>query len=505
WKLTLLDASRNGFTATAGTGAVLKKPAGYATWSVPVAYSGATTGENEKISALLCKDGKALYYGPLANAASGEQSVEVSIPAGLAEGEYLLRVFNEQVNGDGMTDYASPFRDITIKVLAAGTPPKLTSLSVDPIRCAVGTEVKLEVWTCEPEGADFEDEKYYMRDPGTTNATVTSSGQFIATSTGTATVKVKVFDRGYGEYFEQDVQITVYEPIQITTQTLPSGQVGVPYTALLEATGSPTYWDWSSAELPPGLDLCDLNKGITATIEGIPTASGTYTITVKAANNDMTADAYLTIHIAPAATPTPPPGTDSTETDPSGTDSTQTDPSQTDPTQTDPSGTDPGGTDPSGTDPSGTDPTDSSGIKMIQQPPPWTKGSNESAAFTSNAEVADFLYVKVDGEVVDESNYEVEEGSTVVTFLSTFLETLSVGKHPVEIVSKSGTAYGTIEIKAQSTQETTQDSGQETQPDDTTPATGESSGYYLWLAVMLLTAIGLIFLALRKRVMKQRD
>ena len=164
WKLTLLDASRNGFTATAGTGAVLKKPADYATWSVPVTYSGATTGENEKISALLCKDGKALYYGPLADAASGEQSVEVSIPAGLAEGEYLLRVFNEQVNGDGMTDYASPFRDITIKVLAAGTPPKLTSLSVDPIRCAVGTEVKLEVWTCEPEGADFTDEKYYMRD-----------------------------------------------------------------------------------------------------------------------------------------------------------------------------------------------------------------------------------------------------------------------------------------------------------------------------------------------------
>ncbi|NLZ56172.1 MAG: hypothetical protein GX900_05870, partial [Clostridiaceae bacterium] len=198
------------------------------------------------------------------------------------------------------------------------------------------------------------------------------------------------------------------------------------------------------------------------------------------------------------------------ETYPSETYPTQTDPSETYPTQTDPSETyptqsDPTQTDPSGTDPTQTDPTDSSGIKMIQQPLAWTKGSNESAAFTSNAESADFLYVKVDGEVVDESNYEVEEGSTVVTFLSTFLETLSVGKHPVEIVSKSGTAYGTIEIKAQSTQETTQDSGQETQPDDTTPTTGESSAQYLWLAVTLLVAGILTISGPRKRLVRRRD
>ncbi|NLZ70073.1 MAG: LPXTG cell wall anchor domain-containing protein [Clostridiaceae bacterium] len=76
-----------------------------------------------------------------------------------------------------------------------------------------------------------------------------------------------------------------------------------------------------------------------------------------------------------------------------------------------------------------------------------------------------------------------------------------MGKHPVEIVSKSGTAYGTIEIKAK----TAQGGGQETQADDTTPTTGESSVYYLWLAVMILAAGVLIFLALRKRITQKRS
>ena len=56
WTLTLLDESRTGFTASAGTGALLNMAQGYGDWSIPVEYSGATTGANEKISALLCKN-----------------------------------------------------------------------------------------------------------------------------------------------------------------------------------------------------------------------------------------------------------------------------------------------------------------------------------------------------------------------------------------------------------------------------------------------------------------
>lgn len=89
-------------------------------------------------------------------------------------------------------------------------------------------------------------------------------------------------------------------------------------------------------------------------------------------------------------------------------------------------------------------------VKMIKQPPPWTKGSGKTASFTSSAEFKDFLSVNVDGKKINASNYEVKNGSTIVTFKAAFLETLSVGKHKVEVISKPGTAVGNLEILSKS-------------------------------------------------------
>ena len=70
----------------------------------------------------------------------------------------------------------------------------------------------------------------------------------------------------------------------------------------------------------------------------------------------------------------------------------------------------------------------------------WQKGSEDGLSFTSNAAFADFQKVQVDGNDVDSSNYTVKEGSTVVTLKPSYLETLSVGKHMLAIVSDTGTA-----------------------------------------------------------------
>ena len=45
----------------------------------------------------------------------------------------------------------------------------------------------------------------------------------------------------------------------------------------------------------------------------------------------------------------------------------------------------------------------------------------------------------------------------------------------------------------------------ETQPEDTIPKTGESSGHYPWLALLLISASGLIFLTRKKRISQQGD
>ncbi len=173
---------------------------------------------------------------------------------------------------------------------------------------------------------------------------------------------------------------------------------------------------------------------------------------------------------------------------------------------------DPGQGSTPGTTPTSDEPSQGDEIRMIKQPPVWTKGSNVSASFTSSAEFADFLYVRVDGEVVDEANYDAEEGSTIVTFKAKFLETLSEGKHPVEIVSRTGIARGLIDIKgpaAKPTEDETQSSetDAETQPGetDTIAKTGTNSGTYLWLALFLLSTGGLLLVLRRKRMLKHED
>lgn len=109
WKLTLRDTSRS-FNASASNTLVRVGE------NLTVTYSGAGTGKNEYVSAMLVdSSGNILYYGRIAqNSANGTTSV--AIPSDLTAGTYTLKVFSEQYNGDYKTDYASEFQDITLTV-----------------------------------------------------------------------------------------------------------------------------------------------------------------------------------------------------------------------------------------------------------------------------------------------------------------------------------------------------------------------------------------------------
>ena len=85
-------------------------------------------------------------------------------------------------------------------------------------------------------------------------------------------------------------------PLEITTDSLPDGTVGVEYAAGVAATGgTPGYYQWSADSLPPGLAITG-----SSVIVGIPTASGTYPFTVTlldSANPPNEASKDLTIVI----------------------------------------------------------------------------------------------------------------------------------------------------------------------------------------------------------------
>ena len=109
WKLTLLDSSRN-FAVTEK--AVNAAPDD----TVTLNYTGATTGINEYISAIIADNSGTQYYSRVAQPTAESGTVEIKIPSDIAPGSYTLKVFSEQYNGDYNTDYASNFTDIALTV-----------------------------------------------------------------------------------------------------------------------------------------------------------------------------------------------------------------------------------------------------------------------------------------------------------------------------------------------------------------------------------------------------
>ena len=140
----------------------------------------------------------------------------------------------------------------------------------------------------------------------------------------------------------------------------------------------------------------------------------------------------------------------------------------------------------------------------------WQKSGTDGLSFTSNAAFADFIKVQVDGKDLDASNYTVKEGSTIVTLNAAYLNTLSVGKHTLSIVSANGTATTEFTITAAQTggdNQTGGDSqtggsdqtGSGTTPqepdknggDTTNPQTGDSSNMMLWITLLFVSGTGL--------------
>ena len=150
----------------------------------------------------------------------------------------------------------------------------------------------------------------------------------------------------------------------------------------------------------------------------------------------------------------------------------------------------------------------------------WQKSGTDGLSFTSNAAFADFIKVQVDGKDLDASNYTVKEGSTIVTLNAAYLNTLSVGKHTLSIVSANGTATTEFTITAAQTggdQTGDNQTGGDSQTggDDTTtqdpdkndgaissPQTGDNSNVLLWIAILFVSGSGLFGATIYRRKRK---
>jgi len=134
---------------------------------------------------------------------------------------------------------------------------------------------------------------------------LSSSGQLAGTPTKSGTYTFLLDAANSSSLSDVGVKsfVLVVTPISFTTSSLPYGDVGVPYSVALIATGGTGTLTWTqtllqSSQLPPGLSLSS-----TGTISGTPTSAGSFdvNILVTDASGNTAIRTFVIIIALPAA------------------------------------------------------------------------------------------------------------------------------------------------------------------------------------------------------------
>ena len=113
----------------------------------------------------------------------------------------------------------------------------------------------------------------------------------------------------------------------------------------------------------------------------------------------------------------------------------------------------------------------------------WTEDSDHNITFVVNGLFSKFVGIKVDGKDVDKANYEVKAGSTIITLKASYLDTLAVGEHTISVVYTDGSTDGTFNVHAKAN----------------SPATGDNSHMFLWIALLFISGGAVITLTVVER------
>ena len=112
----------------------------------------------------------------------------------------------------------------------------------------------------------------------------------------------------------------------------------------------------------------------------------------------------------------------------------------------------------------------------------WLYGSNTGLTFRSNGELDYFKALYIDGVLVNPQYYSTESGSTILKLSSTYLKSLSVGKHTLRMefdTASSGYANAYADTVFYTYTLTS------------SPFTGDESNMMLWTAMMVMAAAGM--------------
>ena len=142
----------------------------------------------------------------------------------------------------------------------------------------------------------------------------------------------------------------------------------------------------------------------------------------------------------------------------------------------------------------------------------WTHDSDGNITIRGNGDFSKFTGVKVDGNLIDKSNYTAKEGSTIITLKASYLNTLSAGTHTVEILWTDGSASTTFTAKANTSDNSNNNQNDNNKSDssddksssgtdkkDVAPETGDNTPS-VWLFILsILSGTGLIITVKKRR------
>ncbi|MGN0341136.1 MAG: hypothetical protein ACI4D0_11675 [Lachnospira sp.] len=113
----------------------------------------------------------------------------------------------------------------------------------------------------------------------------------------------------------------------------------------------------------------------------------------------------------------------------------------------------------------------------------WMSGGSEALTIRGNGDFDKFTGVKVDGKLLDQSNYTAQEGSTIITLKASYLDALSAGNHSIEILWTDGSARTSFTISANTYYSK-----------DVAPKTGDSAPIVWLFLLTCLSGTGLIII-----------
>ena len=496
WKLTLLDSSRDSFSISGAT---------VNNGTIRFSYSGAQTGTNEYISAVVVESGTITHYGRIfqldGTTYGANGTASLSLPAGVTLSENTkLYVFNEQYNGDYQTDYASALK---VVLPQEATPSATFTATGDNGGTLSNVDTTMK----------------YSVDGGTTWIAIT--GEPMAITGVTAANDVKVYKPGNGtttaDSEVQTIDVTqAAQPAGVdkadcTTPQQNDGQItGVETTMEYRLSGTS---GWTAVTVNPVTGLGSGSYEVRVKASGTVLASGTVIVTIGAhtcvAQGDWQHDgtshwklcacgakveeaahsggtATCTAKAVCAVCDQPYGETDNTN---HNLENIPAKPATV---------TETGNIEYWHCTDCGKYFSDENGeneIKLddtvIAKLPPEiiegkgqsvTEGEKKELSFTSNAAFSDFIRVELDGKTLDEKNYTKKEGSILVTLKADYVASLSAGEHTIGIVSESGTATTTFTVNAKTV----------VNDDTKSPQTGDNSNMAFWIALLFVSGAGVI-------------